>query len=61
MDPRMILCYMYVFCKSEPLSFAFSHYSSSEQWIGLFGKKVLLISDSNEFLEKYLVKDETSN
>lgn len=57
MSPMMMLCYMYILCKREPLVMAITSKIKYDDigWIGLFGGKELLIQDSNEFLTRHLV------
>lgn len=57
MDSMMMLCYMYAFCKFEPLSNAISNNATEEDsWIGLLGGRQLSIAESNIFLKKYMTE-----
>ena len=58
MNPMMMLCYMYMFCKHEPLVMAVSSDPKGDEpgWIGLFGGKMLTTEESNKFLLEHLSK-----
>jgi len=55
-DPLMMLFYMHVLCKREPLFTAIADQPSSEMpgWIGLFGGGTVSTQASNDFLLEHL-------
>ena len=56
MNPVMMLCYMFVLCRKEPLNAAISREPNNEVpgWVGLFGGMTVSTEETNKFLFEYL-------